>query len=66
MTDISVPILVGTIFLCTVLNLCASPERVGEVDENVVEPHVSLNGYYLDSFNEIASGVGYVYKIIAN
>lgn len=76
MTDIHpVAILVGTIFLWSVLLLnlsaaasnataaaAAAAAALGKVDENV-EPQTSLNGYYVDSLNEIASGVGYVYKI---
>lgn len=64
-------ILVGTIFLCStaVLKLSASPSTSTEtpvllskvVDEENVEPQTSLNGYYVDSLNEIASaGIGYV------
>lgn len=60
MTEAAVPILVAAIFLCSILKFGASPAIV---EENV-EPQASLNGYYLDSLNEIASGVGYVPEII--
>lgn len=64
MTDAAVPILVGTIFLCySVLSFGASTETITEVEENS-EPQASLNGYYLDTVNEISPGVGYVRKIV--